>query len=80
MTNKREEYVASIQKDYPHLHRWFIDMCLDIYEHDSDWFKKQKSRFDKLKKKKQAEGQEIQTAYKNIEFGEPDTVIKVDFN
>ena len=82
MTNKREEYVKAIQRDYPNLHRWFIDMCLEIYEKDSEWFKKQKIKFDKLQKKKKGEEEvkEVQTIFKNIEIKEDPDVIKVEFN
>ncbi len=52
----REAMKQAIREDYPTLHDYFIDILLDVYSSDKEWFSKECERLKKEEHKASKKG------------------------
>jgi hypothetical protein len=85
MVLKRNEIKDAIKKDYPSLPDYFINLTIDMWEKNPEWFKEDKKAADKAVRKgrKPKQAPEVKTEYIGaVEIIEPknETPTIVDFN
>ena len=52
MTFNKEQWKAQIKTDFPGLHDYFIDMIIETYKTDPEWFQKEVGRLKKSQQNK----------------------------
>lgn len=55
----REAMKQAIREDYPTLHDYFIDILLDVYSSDKEWFSKEVDRLKKEEHKASKKGKTL---------------------
>jgi hypothetical protein len=61
-----KEWKQQIQNDYPHLNNWFIDLTLELYKTNPEYFRELKKMINKEKKKNKESS--TQTEFNNIQI------------